>query len=31
MRKNSRRGKIMVEPIIRAVGIATGKEGEKII
>lgn len=31
MRKNSRRGKIMVEPIIRAIDIATGKEGEKII
>ena len=31
MKKNSRRGKIMVEPIIRAIDIATGKEGEEII
>lgn len=31
MKKNSRRGKIMVEPISRAIDIATGEEGEKII
>ena len=31
IRKNSRRGKIIVEPILRAVDIATGKEGEEVI
>ena len=31
IKKNSRRGKIMVEPILRAVDIATGQEGEEVI
>jgi len=31
IKKNSRRGKIVVEPILRAVDIATGKEGEEVI
>lgn len=31
IRKNSRRGKIIVEPILRAVDIASGKEGEEVI
>ena len=31
MKKNSRRGKIMVEPILRAIDIASGNEGEKVI
>ena len=31
IKNNSRRGKIIVEPIIRAIDIATGEEGEKII
>lgn len=31
IKKNSRRGKIMVEPILRAIDISTGEEGEKII
>ena len=31
IRKNSRRGKIVIEPISRAVDIATGKEGEEVI
>ena len=31
IRKCSRRGKIMVEPVTRAIDIATGEEGEKVI
>ena len=31
MTKNSRRGKIMVQPILRAIDIASGNEGEKVI
>lgn len=31
IKNNSRRGKITVEPVIRAIDIATGEEGEKII
>jgi nitrogen regulatory protein P-II 1 len=31
IKKNSRRGKIMIEPVLRAVDIATGKEGDGII
>ncbi len=31
IKKNSRRGKILVEPISRAIDIATGKEGEEVI
>jgi nitrogen regulatory protein P-II 1 len=31
IKKNSRRGKILVEPVSRAIDIATGKEGENVI
>ena len=31
IKKNSRRGKIVVESILRAVDIASGKEGEEVI
>ena len=31
IKKNSTRGKILVEPVLRAIDIATGKEGEAVI
>jgi len=31
IRKCSRRGKIIVEPVTRAIDIATGEEGDKVI
>ncbi len=31
VRKNASRGKIMTEPILRAIDIATGDEGESVI
>lgn len=31
IKKNSRRGKIMIEPILRVIDIATGIEGETVI
>jgi len=31
IRRNSTRGKIIVEPILRAIDIATGDEGKKVI
>ena len=31
IKKNATRGKIVVEPILRAVDIATGEEGEQVI
>ena len=31
IKKNSRRGKILVEPVSRAIDISTGKEGEAVI
>ena len=31
IKKNSRRGKILVEPVSRAIDIASGKEGKEVI
>lgn len=31
IKKSSRRGKIMIEPILRAIDIATGEEGDSVI
>ena len=31
IKENSKRGKIIVEPVLRAIDIASGKEGKKII